>query len=52
MLKDSVSVASLMFARLWLYQLFYKLIGGRPTKDMLVWLGSETTKDALEEYSR
>lgn len=52
MSKDSVSVASLMFARLWLYQLFHKLIGGRPTKDMLVWLGSETTKDALEEYSR
>lgn len=51
MRDDALSLAAFLWARSYLYQLFHKVFGGVPTKELIETLSSETAVEAVGVYA-
>ena len=49
--EELLQMEALLFARAYLYELFSRLVGGTPDRELLDIALSETTRDVLEEFS-
>ena len=48
--SDKLQLEALLVSRMFLYELFHKLLGGTPSAELLEVLTGSTTKDVLEEF--
>lgn len=48
--QELLSIKALLISRMYLYEMFHKVMGGRPTRELCSALASPETLDAVDEY--